>query len=376
MKSAAFVLAAAVLLATAAPAHAQLGGILNKAQKAKEQADKVADLNINDKEERQLGEQVSSNLVQKYGVYQDAAVTKYVTLVGTVLAQASTRPSLDWKFIVLDTDGVNAFAAPGGIIHITRGLLGLMKNESELADVLGHEITHVTDKHTVHYIQQQKGISIGTDAAGGGSTRDYIIAKMSEKAYHILLDGQYSQHDETDSDEVGVQLANKVGYDPHGLEETLKKIEARNAGREDRNGMFASHPAIKERISNVEKIIKDKKLTATATVQARYAKNITFDAKPVTEITTVVEGASGLAGDSKSSGNKDAKAEEPKKKGGLFGKVGLSSGQQAQNTQTTASAGSRGGVPDRDAKGGPNHTIVNAKVTPAEVAEFKKGIAA
>ena len=382
MKSAAFVLAAA-LLGTAPPAHAQLGGILNKAQKAKETADKAADkaadLNISEKEERQLGEQVSRNLVNKYGVYQDAGVTKYVTLVGTILAQGSTRPSLDWKFIVLDTDGVNAFAAPGGIIHVTRGLLGLMKNEAELAGVLGHEITHVTDKHTVHFIQQQKGISMGTDAAGGGNTRDYVIAKMSEKAYHILLDGQYSQHDESDADKVGVELANKVGYNPNGLSETLKLIEARNAGREDRNGMFASHPAIKDRIANIEKEIKDQKLTGKALVQERYAKNITFDAKPVTEITTVVEGASGLAGDSKSDDKKadDKKADDQsKKKGGLLGKFSASSGEQKQSSQTVASAGSRGGVPDRDSKGGPNKNTLNTTVTPADIEAFKKGIVA
>ena len=381
MKSAAFVFAA-VLLATATPSYAQFGGILNKAQKVKETADKAADLNINEKEERQLGEQVSGNLVAKYGVYQDAEVTKYVTLVGTILAQASTRPSLDWKFIVLDTDGVNAFAAPGGIIHVTRGLLGMMKNEAELAGVLGHEITHVTNKHTVHYIQQQKGISVGTDVAGGGSTRDYIIAKMSEKAYHILLDGQYSQHDESDADKVGVQVANKVGYDPSGLSETLKKIEARNAGREDRNGMFASHPAIKDRIANIEKQIKDEKLAGKATVQARYAKNITFDAKPVTEITTVVEGASGLAGgdskpaDGKKADDKKTTDDSSKKKGGLLGKFSSSSGEQKQSSQTVASAGSRGGVPDRDSKGGPNKNTLNTKVTPAEIEAFKKGIVA
>ena len=382
MRSAALVVVTVVVLATlapASPAHAQLGGIMNKANKVKAEADKVADLNINEKEERQLGDKVSGQLVDKFGVFQDKDVTKYVTLVGTVLAQQSTRPSLDWKFIVLDTDGVNAFAAPGGIIHVTRGLLGLMKNEAELAGVLGHEITHVTAKHTVRYIQQQKGISAGTDAAGGGGTRDYIIAKMSEKAYHLLLDGTYSQGDEKESDKIGIRLASTVGYDAAGLPNTLKKIEARNAGRQDRNGMFASHPDIKDRISNLETEIKDEKLGGKATVEARYAKNITFDAKLVTDIATVVAGASGLAGDSKSSDTKedDKKTEEqPKKKGGLMGKFSTSSGEQKQASQTTASAGTRGGVPDRDAKGGSNKNTLTVKPTPAEIAEFKKGIVA
>src|SRR5207237_1171248 len=239
-----------------------------------------ADLNITQEEERKLGENVSTSLRDKFGVYQDAEVAKYVTLVGNVLAQGSSRANLNWTFIVLDTDAVNAFAAPGGIIHVTRGLLGLAKNEAELAGVLGHEITHVTAKHTVRFIQKSKGISVGSDLAGGGSTRDYIISKMSEKAFHVLLDGTFSREDENEADKDGVE------------------------------------------------------------------------------------------GD-----GKEAKKDEPKKKGGLFGKVGLSSGSQAQNTQTTASAGSRGvGIPDRDATGGSNKSTLGVKITPADLVAFKKGI--
>ena len=80
---------------------------------------------MSDADERKIGDVVSLKLREEFGVYQDKEVTKYVTLVGTVLAQASARPDLNWEFIVLDTDGVNAFAAPGGIMHITRGALGL-----------------------------------------------------------------------------------------------------------------------------------------------------------------------------------------------------------------------------------------------------------
>ncbi|PYR93264.1 MAG: hypothetical protein DMF84_09730 [Acidobacteria bacterium] len=366
MRAAVFILASLL----AAPAHAQFGSILNKAQKAKDTADKVADLNITEEEERKLGENVSTSLRDKFGVYQDAEVAKYVTLVGNVLAQGSSRANLNWTFIVLDTDAVNAFAAPGGIIHVTRGLLGLAKNEAELAGVLGHEITHVTAKHTVRFIQKSKGISVGSDLAGGGSTRDYIISKMSEKAFHVLLDGTFSREDENEADKAGVELANKLGYAANGLAEVLKKLDARNSGREDRNGLFASHPDTKDRIAKIEKEVKDEKLTGSATVSSRYAKYITFDAKPIEEIAVSTEGAAGLAGD-----GKEAKKDEPKKKGGLFGKVGLSSGSQAQNTQTTASAGSRGvGIPDRDATGGSNKSTLGVKITPADLVAFKKGI--
>ena len=103
-----------------------------------------------------VGSIVSEKLRDRYGVVQDKAIHKYVTLVGATLAAESSRPKLPWTFIVLDTDGVNAFAAPGGYVHITRGALALIKNEAELADVLGHEITHVTEKHAITAIKNKK----------------------------------------------------------------------------------------------------------------------------------------------------------------------------------------------------------------------------
>jgi len=243
--------------------------------------------------------------------------------------------------------------------------------------VLGHEITHVTAKHTVRFIQKSKGISMGSDFAGGGSTRDYIVSKMSEKAFHLLLDGAFSREDEGESDRVGVELANKLGYAPNGLAEVLKKLDARNGGRDDRNGLFASHPDTKDRIAKIEKEVKDEKLTGSATVASRYAKYVTFEAKPITEIAVSTAGAAGLSGDGKDAKKEDEKKEEPKKKGGLLGKFTTSSSEQKQASQTTASAGSRGvGVPDRDAKGGPNKSALGVKVTPADIDAFKKGIVA
>src|SRR5437762_990515 len=282
MKAAAIVFTAATALAwSAAPAHAQLGGILNKANKAVDAKNKIDELNITDKEERQLGEQVSLMLRQRFGVYQNANVTKYVTLVGSMIAQAGTRPNLDWKFIVLDTDGVNAYAAPGGIVHITRGLLGLMKNEAQLAGVLGHEITHINVKHTVRAIQRSKAITMGAEQAGSGSLRNELIARLANKAFQTLCDGEFSREDENEADQVGVRLATKIGYSPTGIVDTLKQLDARNSGREDRNGLFASHPATKDRIQKLDKQIAAEKLTGTATADARYKQNITFDAKPV-----------------------------------------------------------------------------------------------
>src|SRR5262245_17760535 len=381
MRAAAMVLSAAFIAATtAAPAYAQLGAlgkIKKGADKAIDTKNKLDDMNFTDAEERQMGETVSASLRTRFGVMQDREVTKYVTLVGTVVAQASSRPNLDWKFIVLDSDGVNAYAAPGGFVHITRGLLGLMKNESELAGVLGHEVTHIANKHVIKAIQKSKGMDLTADVAGSQmSSRADFLTNIGNKIGQKLYAGEWSRDDEDDSDKFGIRDANKAGYAPNGLATALQKVADRNTNMKEPNGLFASHPSIKDRIASVTRQIASDKLSATAVGEARYKKTITFDAKPIAEITTVAAGASGLASGEK---KKDDKADEKKDDSGKKKGFGLSSitggSKQAQSGQQTASAGARGGVPDRDARGGSNPSIVAITVTPAEIEAFKKGIA-
>jgi hypothetical protein len=151
----------------------------------------------------------------------------------------------------------------------------------------------------------------------------------------------------------------------------LKKIDARNTGNDERNGLFASHPETKDRIAKLEQEIGSEKLGGSAIVAARYKQHVAYEAKPVTEISTVADGAAGLAGGSKPAADK----EQPKKKGGLLGKFTTSSSDQKQSNQTIASAGARGIGADRDAKGGPNKTPVVVRITQAELDAFKKGIA-
>ena len=372
-----------ILTVMAGSAFAQFGALndaLNKAAKVK----KIADLKVTDAEERQIGQEVSDKMVETFGVYQDANVTKYVTLVGAVLAQNSSRPGLNWQFVVLDTDGVNAFAAPGGFVHITRGLLGLIKDEAELAGVLGHELIHVTEKHTVNAIQKGGTFQLAADevSASGGMTQG-LVARLAQAAYSDVLNNKFSRNDENEADDKGIQLANKVGYAPSGLASVLTKLVERNKDAKEPNGLFASHPVIKDRIANIEKTIREKKLSATATVQPRYAKNITFDAKPVSTLATVPEGSQGLTGgeekkpaDSADASKKEEpKKEEPKKSGGMLSRLRPGGGSQAQQSQTVAAAGARGVNPDRDAVGGPNKNRVPVKITPGDIADFQKGIA-
>lgn len=373
------VLAAGLLLVAATTAEAQLDRIRRGAEAAR----KVYDFNINEKDERAIGELVGSKLVDRFGIYQDAAVAKYVTLVGTVLAQGSSRPALDWKFVVLDTEGVNAYAAPGGFIYITKGALGLFKTEAQLAGVLGHEITHITEKHTIRAIQKAKLVDAGTDAAAAsrGGLSGAVLNRLGDASFDMIFENKFDRSDETESDKVGVSLAHKAGYSPQGLSEFLTRLSERNKGATEPNGLFASHPMMKDRLNTLAATIKNDKLTSTATGQARYASVIKFDAKPASAITPIEEGTRGVAGGGSAKpaepAKEEPKKEEPKKRGFGIGKVAstLTGGKQAESTQASASAGGRMGVPDTNAPGGTNRTPVRVTITAADIEAFKKGIA-
>ena len=362
------------LLALGSPAYAQLGGLLNKAQQVKDAKDKFDDLNVSEQEERKIGEDVSAKIRQRFGVVQSAPVHKYVTLVGATLAKQSERPALPWTFIVLDTDGVNAFASPGGIIHITRGALGLIKSEAELAGVLAHEIGHVAHKHTVNAIRKNKAVQLGTSETM--SDRGPFLDKIANKAYEMVLENKFDRGDEMDADKVSVTLTEKAGYAPGTLAAFLTRLDDRNTDQPAQNGLFASHPETKERIETIKKLAGAK---AGATVEARYRENIKYEPTAVTSIATVEEGAAGLTGstvpakDAKAKKD-DAKKEEPKKGFGL-GALKPAAAPERQTAQVSASGGSRGLGADRAAKGGGNPAVVKASVTDADLATFKRGIA-
>jgi hypothetical protein len=309
-------IAGVVALAVATPAAAQIGGILDKASKAAQVGKKIIDLNISEDEERQIGAAVSEKVRQRYGVVQDPAVHRYVTLVGTLVTRASTRPGVAWQFIVLDTDGVNAFAAPGG---------GLTKA---------------------------------------------AINKIAAEAYNMIYAG-YSRGEELESDRLGIVLADKVGYDPKGLGDFLKAITARNKSATEKQGLFASHPEMKERLDKLDKMIADQKLTSSVVLADRYRSFITYQPKAQTEITQVVAGSSGLAGGTAEEPKKDA-APAPKKRGFGLGSLLKPGGEEKKSAQVTGSGGSRGVDTERGAPGGGNPAIVVVALTPAEIEQFKK----
>ena len=354
----------------------QLGQITKGVQVAKK-ANDVRELQVTDAEEQELGAAVSERIRTRYGVVQDAAVHRYLALVGTALAQGSTRPALPWTFIVLDTDGVNAFAAPGGYVHITRGALALIKNEAELAGVLGHEIIHVTEKHTINAIQKSKAVQMGAAETLSGSSS--LMERAVTATYDNIVERGFGRAEENESDEKGVALANKTGYAPNGLVGFLTTLKDRNKASTEKRGLFASHPEMQERLDRITKLIASKKLTATAIVQPRYAKNISYKPVPVTAIAVVDPGAAGLAGGDAKAGEKKAedpktaeKTEEPKKKGFGLSRMMPGGGGEKKSAQVTASGGARGVDPEKDSKGGSNPKVVPVKIAAADIAAFRK----
>jgi beta-barrel assembly-enhancing protease len=326
----------------------------------KKTIDTVNDFVFTAEERRTLGQDISAKLREKYGVVQDRAVHKYVTLAGQTLAAQTKMADKPWTFVVLDTDGINAFAAPGGFIHITKGALALAQNEAELADILGHEIVHVTADHTINAIRKSKAINLGASA-----TRQQFLEALANKGYELLLENAYDRDDEDHADQEGIALANKAGYAPAGLGAFLGRLAERNKSLTDKSGLFSSHPAVKARIDGLAKTISSQKLTAAALVAARYDQNINFTLVPVGQIAQV---AAPTPGDTT---QKPANTSGGKGALGLGGLNPLTSGKSGGAVSSSAS---RGVNPDRDAKGGPNKAAVVVTVTAAELDTFKKGI--
>jgi len=207
---------------------------------------------IDEPEEIAIGRDVASRLLGAAPLVADARMQRYVNNVGRWLAAQTERPDLPWQFGVLDSPNVNAFAVPGGTIFITRGLLDRMRNEAELAGVLGHEIAHVLRKHHLKAIQKGAQSALAGDAMSAalrdraGAARDKLIAFGTEM-YSRGLD----KSDELEADRLGVVIAARAGYDAYGLPSVLQTLQAMNAQDSALALMFKTHPAPGERLDTL-----------------------------------------------------------------------------------------------------------------------------
>jgi predicted Zn-dependent protease len=179
--------------------------------------------------EEQMGREADPAIQAEYGLYGDEAMQRYVDGIGQRIARVSHLPNLTWHFRVLDSPIVNAFALPGGYIYITRGILAYVGSEAQLAGILGHEVAHVTARHTAQQITQQQiaGIGLIAGAIFVDAFRPY--SGLAQQGMGLLF-LKYGRDHETQADELGVQYAVKAGYDPRAIPATyatLKRISER-----------------------------------------------------------------------------------------------------------------------------------------------------
>ena len=214
---------------------------------------------ISETQEIQMGREYNSQVLKQFPVYQDEELQNYVQKIGESLAEKSHRPNLIYRFTVLDSPDINAFALPGGYIYINRGLMSYLSNEEELAAVLGHEIGHVTARHSVRQYSQSQlmGVLSAAVEINAGST----AGNLANIASGAILSG-YGREMELEADDLGAQYIHQDGYSPQGMYEVLsvlkdqeiysKKI-AEQRGQEPRSyhGVFASHPSNDLRLQEV-----------------------------------------------------------------------------------------------------------------------------
>lgn len=193
-------------------------------------------------QEAAIGKEGYAATVAEYGLYDDPRLAAYVDSIGQRLARVSELPTLQWHFTVLDDPVVNAFAMPGGYIYITRGILSHLESEAQLAGVMGHEIGHVTARHSARQITQQElaGLGLGLASVFSESFRQYSGA--AQQALGLLM-LKYSRDDENMADELGVRYTTAAGWDPREIPNTYLTLQRISARAGQRLPVFLStHP--------------------------------------------------------------------------------------------------------------------------------------
>ncbi|MBR7800630.1 M48 family metalloprotease [Undibacterium fentianense] len=218
---------------------------------------KKAIVPLSEVEEIELGEGIASNLLGLAPLHSDREVQRYVNSVGRWISMHSERPDLPWTFAVLDSNEVNAFAAPGGYVVLTKGMLLKMSSEAELAGVLGHEIAHVLRKHHLNAMQKasvtaafRDGLDIAITAKNGNPNVLKVLS-VGTALYARGLD----KEDEFESDRMGVVLAARAGYDPFGLPAVLHSLQKVSNDNEGMQLMFQTHPKLSDRLNQLDGIM-------------------------------------------------------------------------------------------------------------------------
>ena len=197
---------------------------------------------VSESQEIEMGRQYDQQVTAEMGLYPDTALGRYVADLGHRLAAVSERPQLDWSFRLVDDPAVNAFALPGGYIYVTRGLLTHMNSEAQLAGVLGHEIGHVTARHTVRQITQQQLAGLGLVLGAALKPEVAQFAGVAQQALGLLF-LKFSRDDEAQADELGFRYMRRLDYDPREMAEMFHELTRVSAAAGARAPEWAStHP--------------------------------------------------------------------------------------------------------------------------------------
>lgn len=206
---------------------------------------------VSEAQEIQMGQQAAQEVAQQLGLVENDALQQYVQRVGAQLAAESERPNLPWTFRVVDDPTPNAFALPGGFIFMTRGMMDLMDSEAELAAVLGHEIGHVTARHSVTQISRgqlaQLGLGVGSILFPSAAQ---AVGGLAQTGMQLLF-LSYGRDAERQADELGFRYALREGFEVREMDDifaTLMRI-GQASGRSEIPSWLASHPAEPERIA-------------------------------------------------------------------------------------------------------------------------------
>jgi predicted Zn-dependent protease len=214
---------------------------------------------ISEQQEVAMGKEADQQIQQQLGLYPDQELQNYVNRVGQKLAAASERPNLPWTFRVVDDPVVNAFALPGGFIYVTRGLLTHLTSEAELASVIGHEIGHVTGRHSVEQMSKAQLAQIGLIA--GMILKPELAQQYGNLAQQglQLLFLKYGRDDEREADDLGLRYLYGQNYDPRempGVFATLQRVSAQQqrlqgGGQGRIPNWLSTHPSEQERIQTI-----------------------------------------------------------------------------------------------------------------------------
>ena len=179
---------------------------------------------VSEDQEIAMGRQADSAVVTSIGLYPDPVWQRYIQQFGARIAATSERPGLPWTFRVVDDPAVNAFAIPGGFVYVTRGLLAHLTNEAELGSVVGHEIGHVTARHTAAEMSKQQLIGLGLTAGSMASSQVAKYAGTASQALGILY-LKFSRDDESQADQLGLRYMRRARYDPRQMPEVFRMLE-------------------------------------------------------------------------------------------------------------------------------------------------------